>query len=62
MQAIAIVDRSGSAPLKLAGAHEVFKGRTAEADAIGGDDQISLLAERKQAEEEERENALAKVK
>ena len=62
LQAVAIVERASAAPLKLSGAHEMFKGRTAEADAIGEADQISLLAERKQAQEEERENALAKVK
>ena len=41
---------------------QVMKGRTAESDAMGSEDRTSLLAERRQAEEEERENALAKIK
>jgi hypothetical protein len=60
LQPIHIVERMGN--LELTGAHERMKGRTAGADAEGIADQISLLAERRQAEDEEKENALAKVK
>ena len=47
--------------VQLEGAHQRMKGRTAESDAMGTEDRTSLLAERRQAEDEERENALAKV-
>ena len=61
LQPMQVCDRVSGA-VQLSGAHQTMKGRTAEGDAIGSDDRTSLLAERRQAEEEERENALAKVK
>ena len=39
-----------------------MKGRTLEAEVGGAADRVSLLAERRQAEDEERENALANIK
>ena len=61
LQAICICDRV-SGETKFAAPHLMMKGRTADGDQNNlTEDRTTLLAERRQADEEERENALAKV-
>lgn len=58
LQPIQIRDRASSG-VHLGAAHLMMKGRTAEGELT--DDRTSLIAERRQAEDEQRENAMTKV-
>ena len=60
LQPIQIFDSTSQRPPALAPDAMRMKGKTADGELT--EDRTSLLAERRQAEDEDRENALAKVK